>query len=157
MAGSRIRALWWGGIGAVSAYYLDPDRGRARRARLSDQANAVRRRRQRQIEADARYQEGKLKGAAARAAGAGEFVPEDDIDVTQAVHAAIENLDIDTSDVKVDVVEGVAALRGQVSTAEDCDRVAQAASGVNGVTEVRSFLHVPGTPAPNKAASLAAS
>ena len=157
MAASKIRALWWGGIGAVGAYYLDPDRGRARRARLSDKAVAMRRRRQRQIEADARYEEGRLKGAAARATGAGEFIPEDDIDIAQAVHAAIEALDIDTTDVKVDVVEGVAALRGQVDTSEDCERVARTASGVNGVTEVRSYLHVPGTPAPNKAASLAAS
>jgi len=122
-----------------------------------DQTVALRRRRQRQVEADLRYQDGQLQGEAARAAGAGEFTPEDDIDIRQAVHAALVGLDVDTSDVNVDVVDGVATLRGQVGTAEDCDRVCHTANGVAGVVEVRSYLHTPGTPAPNKAASLAAS
>lgn len=156
MAG-RLRALWWGTMGACGAYYFDPDRGRARRAALADQVAATRRRRQRQVEADTRYQEGKLQGESARAAGAGNFTPKDDIGIGQAAHAALANLDLATSDVKVDVVEGVATIRGQVETAEDMDEVCRTVSGVPGVTEVSSYLHTPGTPAPNKAASLAAS
>lgn len=157
MAVGKLRAMWWGAIGAGGAYYLDPDRGRARRARLVDKTAALRRRRQRQVEADLRYREGQLQGEAARAAGAGEFTPEDDIDIRQAVHAALVGLDTDTSDVTADVVEGIATLRGQVETTDDCELVCRTAGGVAGVVEVRSYLHTPGTPAPNKAASLAAS
>lgn len=157
MAGGKLRALWWGAMGAGGAYYLDPDRGRARRARLCDKTVALRRRRQRQVEADQRYRDGQLQGEVARAAGAGAFTPEDDIDISQAIHAALAGLDLSTSDVNVDVVEGVATMRGQVDTADDGDRVCRAAGAVSGVVEVRSYLHTPGEPAPNKAASLAAS
>jgi osmotically-inducible protein OsmY len=157
MAGKRLRALWWGSLGAFGAYYFDPDRGRGRRAALAEQVASTRRRRQRQVEADARYQDGQRQGEAARAAGAGVFTPEDDIDISQAAHAALTGLELATSDVKVDVVDGVATIRGQVDTAADIDEVCRTVSGVPGVVEVSSYLHTPGTPAPNKAASLAAS
>ncbi len=156
MAGKRVRALWWSTLGACGAYYLDPDRGRARRARLSDKVVAARRQRQRQVEADARYQDGQRQGEAARAAGAGVFTPEDDIDISQAAHAALASLELSTIDVKVDVVDGIATLRGQVAEEENFGEVCRAVSGTPGVVEVRSYLHAPGTPAPNKAASLSA-
>jgi osmotically-inducible protein OsmY len=85
------------------------------------------------------------------------FTPEDDIDISQAAHAALANLELATSDVKVDVVDGVATIRGQVDTAQDIEEVCRTVSGVPGVVEVSSYLHTPGTPAPNKAASLALS
>lgn len=157
MAGRRLRTLWWLTMGACGAYYLDPDRGRARRAQLGEQVASARKRRQRQVEADARYRDGQLRGEAAVAAGAGVFAPEDDIDISQAIHAALTHLEIRTNDVKVDVVDGVATLRGQVDTADDINEVRRRAATVTGVVEVHSFLHTPGTPAPNKAASLAAS
>jgi predicted nucleic acid-binding protein len=157
MAGHKLRTLWWVSIGAGAAYYLDPDRGRARRAELGEQVVSARKRRQSQVEADARYRDGEMQGEAARAAGGGVFTPEDDIDIGQAAHAALTKLELSTSDVKVDVVDGVATIRGQVGTAEDIDEVCRTVSTVTGVAEVRSYLHTPGTPAPNKAASLAAS
>lgn len=157
MAGHKLRALWWGSIGAAAAYYFDPDRGRARRAGLGQQVASARKRRQRQVEADTRYRDGEMQGEAARAAGGGVFTPEDDIDISQAAHAALTKLDFSTSDVNVDVVDGVTTVRGQVDTTEAIDQVCRTVSAVPGVVEVRSFLHTPGTPAPNKAASLAAS
>lgn len=157
MAGHKLRALWWGSIGAGAAYYFDPDRGRARRTELAEQVASARKRRQRQVEADTRYRDGQSQGEAARAAGGGEFSPEDDIDISQAAHAALTGLELTTTDVKVDVVDGVATLRGQVDTDEDAEEVCRTVSAVAGVVEVRSYLHTPGTPAPNKAASLAAS
>ncbi|HWH33714.1 MAG TPA: BON domain-containing protein [Acidimicrobiales bacterium] len=153
----RLRALWWGALGACGAYYFDPDRGRSRRARLADQVASARRQRQKAVEAEARYQEGQLQGDLARAAGAGTFTPEDDIDIANEVHAAISGLDAATSDVTVEVVDGVATLRGQLATPAAIDEVTSRVRAVAGVVEVRSFLHLPGTPAPNKAASLAAS
>jgi hypothetical protein len=55
-------------------------------------------------------------------------------------------------------VEGTTAvLRGQLDTTEEMHRLEAAVGRVPGVTGVRSFLHVPGTAAPNKAAALAAS
>ena len=55
-------------------------------------------------------------------------------------------------------VEGTTAvMRGQLDSTEQMHRLEAAVARVPGVTGVRSFLHVPGTPAPNKAAALAAS
>jgi osmotically-inducible protein OsmY len=154
MSARRLTALLSATMGACAAYFLDPDRGRARRARFQDQASAALRRCQRKSEARKRYEAGLEQGAAARAAGAGNFVPEDDTDIVQAVQAALAKLELDTSDVKVDVADGVATLRGQVSERAQIDEVRAAVDAVPGVAEVLSYLHLPGTPAPNKAASL---
>lgn len=156
MVTRKLTALVWGAGGAGLAYFLDPDRGRARRARTRDQAAAALRRRRREAESQMRYDEGRLEGVAARASGAGRFTPEDDTDIVQAVHAALSRLDFPTSDVNVEVVDGVAGVRGQVGSTEEISRVCRAVHEVPGVGEVQSYLHTPGTPAPNKAASLGA-
>ncbi|MGI9120833.1 MAG: BON domain-containing protein [Acidimicrobiales bacterium] len=157
MVKRKLTALVWGAGGAGLAYFLDPDRGRARRARTRDQAAAALRRRRREAESQMRYDEGRLEGVAARASGAGRLTPEDDTDIVQAVHAALSRLDFPTADVNVELVDGVAGLRGQVASAEQIGRVQQAVDQLPGVTGVQSYLHTPGTPAPNKAASLEAS
>lgn len=156
-SGRGLTALVAGALGAAGAYFFDPDRGRSRRTRTRDQAAAALRRRQRETEARVRYAEGKLEGAAARSAGAGEFTPEDDTDVVHAIKQAFSRLDFSTTDVKVDVVEGAATLRGQVEDATHIDEVQQTVATVPGVVSVESYLHTPGTPPPNKAASLSAS
>lgn len=48
---------------------------------------------------------------------------------------------------------GVATLRGQVKRTDQIDELVQACGKVNGVERVESHLHLPGTPAPNKARS----
>lgn len=156
-SGRRVTALAAGALGAAGAYFFDPDRGRSRRTRARDQAGAALRRRQRETEARVRYAEGKLEGATARSAGAGQFTPEDDIDIVHAIKQAFSRLDFPTSDVKVDVVGGAATLRGQVDDTAHIDEVQQTVASVSGVVSVESYLHTPGTPPPNKAASLSAS
>lgn len=153
----RRIALTGAAVGACAAYFLDPDRGRSRRARTKDQAMAALRRRERQADSERRYTEGKIAGAAAEASGAGTFTPEDDIDIVHGISGALAKLEFSTADVNVDVVEGVATLRGQLDAPALMDEACRAVKEVPGVVEVRSYLHTPGTPAPNKAASLKAS
>ena len=152
--GKGLTALVAGALGAAGAYFFDPDRGRSRRSRTKDQATAALRRRQRETEARVRYAEGKLEGAAARSAGAGEFAPEDDTDIVHAIKQAFSALEFSTSDVKVDVVGGAATLRGQVDEADHIEDVQKVVAEVPGVASVESYLHTPGTVPPNKAASL---
>ncbi|MDP8987517.1 MAG: BON domain-containing protein [Actinomycetota bacterium] len=156
-SGKGLTALVAGALGAAGAYFFDPDRGRSRRSRTRDQAAAALRRRQRETEARMRYAEGKLEGAAARSAGAGEFAPEDDTDIVHAIKQAFSGLEFSTTDVKVDVVGGTATLRGQVDEAAQIEEVQQVVAKVPGVVSVESYLHTPGTAPPNKAASLNAS
>jgi len=143
-------------IGATAAYYADRDRGHARRTRDADRARARLRRRRRQAASHARYEAGRAEGDAAIRAGAGRFHPADDRAVADNLRAVLSGLDVDTSDVTVEVVEGVVRLRGQVADRKASLRVVQAVSGEPGVRLTESLLHLPGQPAPNKVAALRA-
>lgn len=142
------------GSGAAAAYFFDPDRGRARRAQARDQAQAVLRRRQADAERQARHEANVDLGKAVEAHGGGIPRPVDDVEVTNVVRQALAALDVDTGDVTVESVDGVVTLRGQVASRDGVAAVEKAAGGAPGVVELQSFLHTPGTPAPNKASSL---
>jgi hypothetical protein len=155
MKGKR-RLLIGMGIGAIAAYYADRDRGHARRTRDADRARATLRRRRRQAASNSRYKTGRAEGEAAIRAGAGRFHPVDDRAVADHLRAVLSGLDVDTSDVNIEVVDGVVRLRGQVADRKISLRVVSAVSGEPGVRFTESFLHLPGQPAPNKVAALRA-
>ena len=96
-------------------------------------------------------------GEAAVAEGAGVPRPVDDVEVVNVVKQSLAGVDVDTTDVAVESVDGVVTVRGQVPGDDAKATVEQAVSATPGVIAVESFLHTPGTPAPNKAASLRAS
>jgi osmotically-inducible protein OsmY len=151
------RPLLWGSFGAALAYLFDPDRGRARRARLTDQVSAAVRDKTRRLEQRTRYVGGKAQGVAARATQAG---PSDDVDdkvladkVRSEVLGAAE---FAGCDVLVDVADGAVTLRGEVDEGK-IQELRRAVSKVEGVKAVNSLLHPPGTPAPNKEAAREAS
>lgn len=152
-----FRTIVVSGLGAAVAYFMDPDRGRARRNQAKDQANAFLRRREADAERRARYEANVSHGEAMEAAGAGIPRPEDDVEVVQAVKQVVAGLDMDTSDVTVESVEGKLTLRGQLPSREEIARLESAVAQAPGVFELQSFLHTPGTPAPNKASALRAS
>ena len=151
-----VRLAVVSGAGAAAAYFFDPDRGKARRAQTRDQASALLRRQQAEAERKARYEANVAQGQAAEEQGAGVPRPQDDVEVVQVVKQALAGLDVVTTDVTVESVDGVVTLRGQLASRDELATVERAVSEAPGVVEVRSFLHTPGTPAPNKAASLKA-
>ena len=160
MAGLIRKGLWTataGAAGAAVAYFLDPDRGRARRSQTKDQAAATLRRRKADAAREARYLEGKAEGVAAQARGGGRPRPEDDVDVTHGVRQAFTAAGVPTDDVTIEATDGVVTLRGQVPSEDEKRRVEKAAKSAAGVREVQSWLHLPGQPAPNKASALQAS
>lgn len=140
-------------LGAAGAYYFDPDRGRSRRAQHRDQLISKGRSTTEDIEQRARYRRGQLEGARARADGRGQLRPQDDVDIKQGVQQELSRTGVDVADVVIDVTDGVVGLRGQVTEPADQKVVELAAAGVPGVEQVDSWLHLPGQPAPNKAAS----
>lgn len=145
------------GAGAVAAYYLDPDRGRARRARSRDQLISTGRDVTRDVERQARYYEGRVEGARARADGKGRLDPVDDHVIKQAIEQALARTGVETSDVVIDVADGVAGLRGRVFSMDERKKIELETMNVPGVERVNSWLHLPGQTAPNKARSLQAS
>lgn len=145
------------GAGAATAYFFDPERGAARRAQTRDQIQAKLRRREEEANRKARYETNVAVGEAVRAQGGGVPRPVDDVEVVRLVEQSLAAAEVDTSNLVVEAVEGVVTLRGQLPSRDAMRTAEQAASGIPGVLEVQSFLHTPGTPAPNKAASLRAS
>lgn len=57
----------------------------------------------------------------------------------------------------LNVEDGVAVLRGQLSSEADIQRLIELVAQVPDVRAVESYLHTPGTPAPNKESALEAS
>jgi osmotically-inducible protein OsmY len=155
----RIRTLLIGaGIGAALLYLFDPERGRARRARLQDQAGARVRRARRQLEGTARHLRDGYQGAAAQleaASAAGPAAgPEDDLTVLSRVESVLFGAPgFPKETVEAEVVDGVLTLRGEVPSEEEGLQIVEAASRIKGVAAVESLLHLPGQPAPNKAAA----
>lgn len=152
-----VRLAAVSGAGAAAAYFFDPENGRARRAQTRDQARAFLDRRREDAGRQARHQANMAAGQAAESRGAGVPRPADDVEVAQLVRQALAAADAETTDVTVESVDRIVTLRGQVPTRRAQEAVEQAVSRTPGVMAVQSFLHTPGTPAPNKAASLRAS
>jgi osmotically-inducible protein OsmY len=153
----KVRTALALSAGAAAAYFADRDQGRRRRAKVSDKARSWARHRRRAADRAARYEAGVQAGEAARARGAGTYHPHSDADLHEHLRMVLANLDVPTSTVTVEVVEGVVRARGQVGSVDDAARVIEALGAVPGVETVESLLHLPGQPAPNKAAALAAS
>src|SRR5262245_37427759 len=99
-------------------YFLDPDRGRSRRARTYDQAGAKARHARREAERRANYEAGRRRGEMLVEQGAGRFHPVDDRDVATHLKEVLTRLDFPTRDVTVEVVDGTVGLRGQVEEAD---------------------------------------
>lgn len=141
--------------GALAMFLFDPDRGRARRARLSSQGAAKCRRLFRRGRSAIRYERSKLAGH--RSARAHQPAPpEDDSVVVQKVRSEVlGRAPYRHLNVIVDCFGGTVHLRGAIPDSGLAEQLVDAVSAVDGVVRVESFLHAPDQPAPNKAAVLA--
>ena len=142
------------GASAAATYLFDPQLGRGRRARLRDQLAARSRRAERKVEQQKRFAEGQRAGLEARRHGKGVPHPTDDRTVRDLISAELHRLAFPTNAVVVDVVDGEATLRGELQHPDEIRDVRDCVSSVPGVAMVHSYLHLPGSPPPNKADSL---
>ncbi|MGH2721345.1 MAG: BON domain-containing protein, partial [Actinomycetota bacterium] len=149
-----------GGLGALLTYFLDPRRGKGRRAKARARTAAVARR-------GLRKGETQFRRMASRAAGTAERYARRQRPATRALDdaglaAKVETMvfgdpRIPKGALNVNVEEGVVIVRGQVGGPDEIDAIEKAVRRIEGVRDVRNLLHTPGTPAPNKAAALRAS
>jgi osmotically-inducible protein OsmY len=151
--GHRIRTFAAGAaVGAGIAYLYDPRSGAARRSKLIDMASARARRATRELEREARYRQGQLEGLQYRAdhpePEQGVYV--DDQTLKDRVESEVFGEALPKGSVVVTVVDSVVELRGQLQHPEDIRELAMRVSRVPGVVDVKSYLHLPNTPAPNK-------
>jgi hypothetical protein len=157
MLRSKVKLVEGAALGAAGAYLLDPDRGRARRARLWDQFLALIRRTARRVQRRSRNALRRLKGRAERAVGRGRFHPVDDRAVAEHLRAVLARLDVPTPHLTTEVVDGVVRVRGEIAGASAAAVVLEALAGQPGVRQVENLMHFPGQLPPNKAAGLHAS
>jgi osmotically-inducible protein OsmY len=138
--------------GAAAGYFLDPDSGGRRRATTRDQALSKARQRKDQTVRAATHAASQAQGAVRSAVPSRGGEALDDVGLARKVETEIfRAADAPKGQVSVNAENGVVFLRGEVADAGWRERLAEAAREVDGVVEVRSLLHEPGTPAPSSA------
>ncbi|HKW72493.1 MAG TPA: BON domain-containing protein [Candidatus Dormibacteraeota bacterium] len=155
---------WWIGAGilaavsALGAYFFDPDNGKARRIKVLERSSHITRTTTRRVARESRYVLHTLRGRGRHlvAPEPQEFADgrtlldrvESEVFADRSIPHGRLNFEVDGTTV---------ILRGELDSGGEMFRVEEAVRKVPGVTDVKSLLHLPGTPAPNKAAALAAS
>jgi hypothetical protein len=153
--GGRLGAAIFGGLaGAAIFYLLDPDRGRARRAKLGDRLAGAVRRGQTQLTRLSGRLASQGYGTSQRITHIWSGPPVDEVALKQRVESEIfRDPQVPKGDINLDVRGGVVVIRGQVKRPEQIEVLERDVRRVPGVTRVENLLHVEGTPAPNKAES----
>jgi osmotically-inducible protein OsmY len=146
-----LRQFLAGGVvGTLGTLFLDPQQGRRRRKQLADRTAGFFRRTGRRAERAGR-------GVGARVYGMSQQVqhlqeePKDYDDATLASKVETEifrDADVPKGQINVNVQEGVVQLRGEVPSEDMLNDLVEKTREIQGVRDVESLLHLPGTPAP---------
>jgi hypothetical protein len=160
----RPATRWWVSVGVMSAaavaatYFLDPERGRGRRIRIAERTGHVVRRALKRAERQVRYVR---TSVSARAHHLMNLSPPEPAEGRMLLDRVESELFTDPSiphgSLSFEVEDKTVVLRGELVSQAEIGKVETAVRRIPGVAGIRSLLHVPGTPAPNKAAALVAS
>jgi osmotically-inducible protein OsmY len=146
-----LRQFLFGGVlGTLGTLFLDPQQGRRRRKQLVDRTAGLFRRTGRRAERAGRGVEARVYGMSQQVQHLQEE-PKDFDDVTLARKVETEifrDADVPKGQIDVNVQEGVVQLRGEVPTPNMLEDLVDKTRKVQGVRDVESLLHLPGTPAP---------
>jgi osmotically-inducible protein OsmY len=142
--------------GAGAEYFLDPDRGRTRRARFLDQSRHWVRRSSHIAGRRVRFVHNRARGRMYQARHE-PTPPIDDYELVQKIRSEVlGRRAFRPLHLTIDAVDGVVHLRGTVPDPLEAATVTAAVADVDGVAKVESFLHSPSEPAPNKVDALRA-
>jgi len=153
---SRSRIIATGVIGAIGAYFLDPQSGKRRRDVASDKLGKWVRRGKRETERKASYAGGVAAGAAAHASSSTDRPPAETRLNDPALARKVESeifRDVDPHTrgaVSVNAENDVVYLRGEISDEAEIGALVAKAEKVEGVRQVENLLHTPGAAAPAK-------
>lgn len=145
-----LRYLIAGAAGLAAMFFLDPDRGKRRRAMLRDRAagtgrrvGAITERTQRKVARDAH-------GISQKVAHPGMTQDEPPNDATLAQKVMTElfrDPHIPKGSINVNAENGVVQIRGQVEHPEEILEIEGRVRRIAGVLDVENRLHLPGSPA----------
>jgi osmotically-inducible protein OsmY len=138
--------------GAGLEFFFDPADGKRRRNDALARGSAMARRLAGSGNRQARYAAGVAKGAAHRATSK-PTPPADDRTLADRVRTEVfRPAGAPKGSINIGVVDGIVYLRGELSSAEEIERIVADARRVSGVRDVESMLHLPGVGAPNSGA-----
>ena len=137
-AGALLAAA---GIGAAMMFFLDPERGRRRRAVATDKSERLVRSGADQVQRGTVQARDRLTGAVARTKA--RFGPDEptDVQLAERVRAELGHHSNHVHDIDVVVREGVVTLGGNVP-ADELQDVLRTARRVRGVKEVHDELNL---------------
>ena len=142
-----------GAIGALLAYFFDPDNGRRRRKMAVQRTGGIARRTARGAARPGRGAAAQTSGMAAKAQHLKEEPKPQPDDVTLARKVETEifrDADVPKGQINVNAEDGVVYLRGEVEQPDMIEELESKARDVQGVREVENLLHLPGQEAPTK-------
>ena len=146
----KIRLM---GLGALLAYFFDPDNGRRRRAMARDRIPAFVRGMSKSAQRTGGTVAAKAGGVKQKATHLKEEEKPQPDDVTLARKVETEifrDADVPKGQINVNAENGKIVLRGEVEKPELIQDLEKKTKKVQGVTEVENLLHTPGSPAPAK-------
>jgi len=129
------------GIGALLMFYLDPARGRRRRALVRDKVVRAGNSAAEVLEGTRRDLGNRLQGVKARVQRMRDTSPVDDAVLSDRVRAQLGRYTTHARDLQVDVCDGEVTLRGAVADGE-ASRLLRAVKRVPGVCEVMDLTEV---------------
>ena len=147
-----LRFLLSAALGAALAYFLDPDRGRRRRAIARDRFAKALRQGSRRLEREARYAASYAEGISQRAAHLNEPdepAPNEPTLVQRVESELFRDPDIPKGHININAESGVVVLRGQLDNADQIRKIEESVRNIPGVDSVENLLHLPDTPAPH--------
>jgi osmotically-inducible protein OsmY len=150
---AKRKLIFWGGAGALAMYFLDPDKGRTRRALVQDKITKFRTRGSRTVEQASRSVSEQAYGVERKVASARQEETPPANDQTLAAKIESEVLgkaEYPKGSINVNVENGVVYLRGEVPSQDTKSAIEQDVRKVTGVVGVENLLHLPGEPAPTK-------
>ena len=143
-----LRFFRYVGLGALIAYFFDPDNGRRRRALARDRAPALLRR---SSERAGRAVTSEVKATKAKVTHRKEAEKPQPDDVTLARKVETEifrDAEVPKGQINVNAENGKVVLRGEVEKPSMIEDLEQRTRKIQGVREVENLLHTPGsTPA----------
>lgn len=149
-----------GTLGSSLALLFDGERGNRRRAMLKDRGSRLYRtaskrvNKQTQIASDHAYGNAREKLHMHQPDNPN---PDDNTLRDRIESEAFNHHTAPKGEYNLNVEDGIAVLRGQLDSQEDIQTLIALVAEVPDVQGVESFLHTPGTPAPNKESAIEAS
>jgi osmotically-inducible protein OsmY len=137
-------------LGALLAFFFDPQGGARRRHTFRDRFFAFFRRRARETGRAGREVASEAYGLAQKARHRREEPKEyDDATLAQKVESEVfRDPDFPKGRINVNVQNGVVQLRGELPDPDLIEDLVSRTRDVQGVRDVENLLHTPGTPAP---------